>query len=277
MSDTSDLAAEQPNTAGDSLIAVLDELIDNVTEARGMPMSASAMINRSEVLDLLSTAREIVPDQIHAADSIISEASEVRAEASRKARKLLDEVKDEADRIMSEAQQESERIVSQAKEQAEQMVSEHEITQQARARGANIVAEAQAQAHKLNAGANRYTDQALGSLQEELESLLGQVRAGREEVARRSKEAESQAPGPGESAAPNIGPDEDYEDPYLERGEQQRRGQRPDQRREQREQRQDDRRVDERRGRDEVPELGDDEELILPEFGDEDFGPRNNS
>ncbi|MDO5723645.1 MAG: hypothetical protein Q4P33_04505 [Flaviflexus sp.] len=256
MSDTSDLAAEQPNTAGDSLIAVLDELIDNVTEARGMPMSASAMINRSEVLDLLGTARDIVPDQIHAADSIISEASEVRAQASRKARQVLEGARDEAERIVAEGKQEAEQIVSRAKAHAEHLVSEHEITEQARGRASDIVAEAQAQAYKLNAGANRYTDEALASLQTELESLLGQVRAGREEVARRSREAQANAPGPQDSAAPDIGPDEDYEDPYLQRS-----------------------RVDESRSRDDqqyreeqLPEaLGDDEELILPEEHDGGF------
>ena len=46
---------EQNAVAGDSLIAVLDELAQIVAGARGVPMSASAMINRSEVLDLLET------------------------------------------------------------------------------------------------------------------------------------------------------------------------------------------------------------------------------
>ncbi len=45
--------------AGDSLIAILDELIEVVASARGVPMSASAMINRSEVLDLLETSASI--------------------------------------------------------------------------------------------------------------------------------------------------------------------------------------------------------------------------
>lgn len=267
MSDTSDLAAEQPNTAGDSLIAVLDELIDNVTEARGMPMSASAIVNRSEILDLLGTARDIVPDQIHAADSIISEAGEVRAEAQRRARD-----------IMERARHESERIVAEAKEQAARMISEHEITEGARRRSSDIIAEARAQAHKLNAGANRYTDDALGSLQKELESLLSQVRAGREEVARRSKEAEAQAPGPNDSVAPKIGPDENYEDPYLERDHRNSRQAEPEPRREVSEPRRDENAakpfdsIDMNRANSPVNTDMEDE-LVLPEVGDEDFEP----
>lgn len=178
--------------AGDSLIAVLDELIGIVDSARGVPMSASAMINRSEVLDLLSTARDIVPDQIEAADSIIAEASEVKADAQRRAKVILER-----------AHADSEESIKQAREKAARLVSEHEIVRGAEERSREILADARGQANKMNAGADRYSDDSLAFLQAELESMLGKVHAGRHELSRR-EEARLQREQQGEAAAAPV-------------------------------------------------------------------------
>ena len=47
-----------------SVVDILDQLIDIVRSARSVPMSASAMVNRSQVIELLTTARDILPDQL---------------------------------------------------------------------------------------------------------------------------------------------------------------------------------------------------------------------
>ena len=47
---------------GESLVAVLDELIELVSNAPTTVMSAAIKVNRSEILDLLATARDLVPD-----------------------------------------------------------------------------------------------------------------------------------------------------------------------------------------------------------------------
>ena len=44
-----------------SVVDILDQLIDIVRSARSVPMSASAMVNRSQVVELLTTARDILP------------------------------------------------------------------------------------------------------------------------------------------------------------------------------------------------------------------------
>lgn len=162
--------------AGDSLIAVLDEITEIVGSARGVPMSASAMINRSEVLDLLATARDIVPDQIETADAIIGEASEVKADAQRRAKTILER-----------AHADSEEAIKQARQKAARLVSEHEITRGAEERAREILADARLQSNKMNAGADRYSDDSLAFLQNELESLLSKVQAGRHELSRREE------------------------------------------------------------------------------------------
>lgn len=171
-----DFDAEQNQVAGESLIAVLDELRQIVETARGVPMSASAMINRSEVLDLLETARDIVPDQIEAADRIIAEASEVKTDAQRRAKTILER-----------AHADAEQAVAEGRAKAAELVSEHAITKDAEARAAQIIEHAEGSAVKLRAGADRYSDDSLAYLQEELESLLAKVHAGRQELSRRQE------------------------------------------------------------------------------------------
>lgn len=177
--------------AGDSLIAVLDELRQIVETARGVPMSASAMINRSEVLDLLDTARDIVPDQIEAADRIIAEASEVKTDAQRRAKTILER-----------AHEDAERAVSEGRRKAADLVAEHAITAEAEARAAKIIEDAKTSAGKLRAGADRYSDDSLAHLQNELDSLLAKVHAGRQELSRRQSQPASVDNGIDEGHAP---------------------------------------------------------------------------
>ena len=64
-----------------SVVDILDQLIDIVRSARSVPMSASAMVNRSQVVELLTTARDILPDQLVEADGLLAEVDSVTARA----------------------------------------------------------------------------------------------------------------------------------------------------------------------------------------------------
>ena len=185
---------------GASLVAILNELTELVTNARAVPMSASAMVNRSEVLDLLATARDQVPDQIVAADGLLADAEDMRAEAQGR-----------ADDIVERAQHDAEDTVSQAREQAARLVSQDAITIAAKARAQRIVDDAKSHADKLAAGADTYSDNSLLALQEQvssigneleslnrtvqerIDSLVGQIIAGRTVISDRSREDEEES------------------------------------------------------------------------------------
>ena len=95
-----------------SVVDILDQLIDIVRSARSVPMSASAMVNRSQVVELLTTARDILPDQLVEADGLLAEVDSVTARAH-----------DEAARIRERAEHDAEDIVAQAREQLGEAVS----------------------------------------------------------------------------------------------------------------------------------------------------------
>ena len=149
---------------GASLVSILDELTDIVGQARAMPMSASVLVNRAEVLDLLDAARAVVPEEIHAADDIVADA----------------------DAMLERARHRSEQIVADSRAKAEELVAGERVVRLAEERAAGIIAEAEATAAKLAADANDYCDRQLAQFEIDLGAITTQVRAGREALAARS-------------------------------------------------------------------------------------------
>ena len=47
-----------------TVIAALDQIEDLVESSRAFPLSASIMINKAEILDLLDQAREALPEDL---------------------------------------------------------------------------------------------------------------------------------------------------------------------------------------------------------------------
>lgn len=145
------------------LLAILDDVALVVQSARAMPMSASVIVNKAEVLDLVEAAREAVPDQVAAADQIVADAEAVRSRATAEAEQALADARIEAERI----------------------VSEHEITAAAHRRAEEIVAAAQARAAELEAGADDYCDSRLAQFEVDIDAVKQQVLAGRARLAAR--------------------------------------------------------------------------------------------
>ena len=170
-----------------SVVDILDQLIDIVRSARSVPMSASAMVNRSQVVELLTTARDILPDQLVEADGLLAEVDSVTARAH-----------DEAARIRERAEHDAEDIVAQAREQAARLVSQDAVTVAAKSQAQRIVDDATNQAETMKKGADEYSDERLRELQDQVAELgnsmdalsrefqgkidvvLGQVKAGRQ-------------------------------------------------------------------------------------------------
>ena len=53
-----------------TVIAALDQIEDLVESSRAFPLSASIMISKAEILDLLDQAREALPEDLVAADAV---------------------------------------------------------------------------------------------------------------------------------------------------------------------------------------------------------------
>lgn len=148
-------------TADAGVEGIVDELIDIVATAKNVPLSASVMISREEVLELLEAAREELPEELRRARRLLKDREEVLATARREATEIVDD----------------------ARVQAERMVQRTEIVRQAEYRAVRIVEDAEAEGRRLKHEAEDYVDQRLAGFEIVLDRTMKTVRAGRERLA----------------------------------------------------------------------------------------------
>ena len=149
------------------IVTRLQQIQELVEQARSMPLSASAMVNREELLELIDAARESLPEEIKQARWV---------------------VKDRED-LLSKARRDGETIVDRALSEQARLVSEQEVVRAAGDEAERIVAEAKEQARELRLEAEDYIDSklaeyeaALARAAEDLQRSLDQIRRGREKL-----------------------------------------------------------------------------------------------
>ncbi|MGH8869865.1 MAG: hypothetical protein ACRDYU_17950 [Actinomycetes bacterium] len=108
----------------------LDGIIALVESARAMPMSTSCVVNRGELLGLLSDLRSTLPHQMHEAEQVLGSRDSVLDDGRREAQRVLDDAYAERSRLLSsspsaqEAFADAERIRAGALEEAQAMRAE---------------------------------------------------------------------------------------------------------------------------------------------------------
>jgi len=107
--------------------AKLDELTALIDNARAMPMSASCVVNRAEVLAHLDEIRALLPTEIGEAQKIIGDKGAVVAEGRAEADRIIEEAQAERARllarteVMRDATREAERTLKAARTDSERM------------------------------------------------------------------------------------------------------------------------------------------------------------
>lgn len=162
----SDLTTEPPYEEEGGVPADLDadtlirRTLEIVNTAKAMPLSASVLVSRDEVAELLTTALERLPDELRRARWLLKERDEFLAERAREADALMEEVK----------------------VQAERMVSRAEIVRQANQVAQRILDDANEEARRMRHEAEDYCDQRLANLEIVLDRLMRTVKTGRDKL-----------------------------------------------------------------------------------------------
>lgn len=142
----------------------LDELTAVVEGARSMPMSASCVINRGEVLALLEEMRGLLPEEFRHAQMLLADRESVVDEGRREAQRLLERA-------------EEERLA---------LTSETEVVSEARRQAARIRADALAEAATMRSEVDDYVDTKLANFEVVLDKTLAAVHRGRDKLRDRS-------------------------------------------------------------------------------------------
>jgi hypothetical protein len=137
--------------------ALFRRVAEMISSARPMPLSASVMINREEVLELLEEAIERLPDELRAARWLLKEREDFLVKTRRDADDILDA----------------------ARARAERMVQRTEVVKAAELRARQTVDAADEEARRLRLECEDYCDQKLASFEIVLERTMKTVAAGR--------------------------------------------------------------------------------------------------
>ena len=68
----------------------IQELEDMVRDAKSMPLSSSALMNRDEVLELIEELKSSLPDEIKQARWVVKDREELLAKARRDAEVMVE-------------------------------------------------------------------------------------------------------------------------------------------------------------------------------------------
>ena len=155
------------------LIERIDELQVLIEEAKAVPLSSSAVINREEMLELLAQLKEEVPEEV------------------RQARWMSRD----RDELLARARKEGERIIAEAQESRDRLLSRTEIVHAAEREAERITDEAKDRAAKIRLEAEDYVDQKLAAFEILLNKTLQTVGRGREQLRGQSKQVPTDANG----------------------------------------------------------------------------------
>ncbi|MFF5705827.1 cell division initiation protein [Streptomyces sp. NPDC012794] len=178
----------------------LDEIVAAVGGARSMPMSASCVINRAELLAWLEEVRQALPGSLAQARELIGGREQ----------------------MVEEARREAERIIESAHAQRGSLISDTEIARRSRGEAERILAEARREAAEIRAEADEYVDSKLANFEVVLSKTIGSVDRGREKLLGRGPGAGGQDPtGSDDTDAPEPSPDprirREQADAYVDR------------------------------------------------------------
>lgn len=142
-------------------IEKLSSAITMVEEARSVPLSASCVVHRTELLDILDEARNLLPQDFSSAQHLL---------ATR-------------DSIIEEGRHSAEQLVSMAREEVARMVEQTSIVQAARDESQKILDDARATAESERQEVENYIDSRLATLEVILSKTMDAVSRGRERLA----------------------------------------------------------------------------------------------
>jgi vacuolar-type H+-ATPase subunit H len=138
----------------------LDEISKLVEGARSMPMSASIVVNRAELVTLLTELREELPGEIAKAQETVQYG----------------------DQVVEDARREAERVVAAAHEERQQLINGTDYVTVAQAEADRLLAEVRAEVSEQRREADDYVDSKLANFEVVLTKTLGAIGRGREKL-----------------------------------------------------------------------------------------------
>lgn len=152
--------SKNASSTGHTVEELIDRLESTVVSARNIPFSDNCMVDREEMLVLITMMRDNMPGEL------------------KQARWLLEQNR----QLIAEARKEAETIMREAESRMTAMIDEHEITQQARQQAEITVENANQAARQIRNGAMEYARKRLSDVEEQLTQMLVTIQRNKKEL-----------------------------------------------------------------------------------------------
>ena len=142
------------------IFTLLENLEDILDKSKNVPFSSKTMVDKEEVMEIISEIRLKLPEELKQAKWI----------------------KEERQRILVEAQKEADDIVKEAENRIISMIDEHEITKKAYEKKAEIIETANEMSREISKGTKDYADNVLNGIEVALQEALKIIQNNRSEL-----------------------------------------------------------------------------------------------
>lgn len=143
-----------------NFMELVDELEELIETASQVPLTGKVMVDREDVIEILSDLRAEVPSEV--------------AEASKITRNR--------DTILNDAKVEAERMLELAKSKAEEYINEDELVIKANERADEVLKNASEESVQIREGARDYADSLLENTQVNLSEIIKMLNENRQEL-----------------------------------------------------------------------------------------------
>ena len=144
----------------DDVQAKLAEITDMVESAKSMPLSASCVVNRADLLARLGELAELLPAQLSEAQALLKAKGDV----------------------IEEGRAEAAQIVADGRTEAARLVSRTEVMQTAVREADRVRTEAEENATRMRVEVEDYVDTKLANFEVVLQKTIAAVERGREKL-----------------------------------------------------------------------------------------------
>ena len=160
------------------LYETVDELTSVIENARSVPMSASCMVPRDHLLDLLDDLRESLPEDVQAAGAIVEQRTEILQQAQEEAERLTGATRAESEQLLGEARRSRDEILGTARRQRDELLA------RAQDDAGRLLADAEAEAARIVDQGRRHQEALIAAAHAEHERLITETEVYQGAVAR---------------------------------------------------------------------------------------------
>lgn len=140
---------------------LIDEMYDVLEKGWKMPLSSGkVLVDSEEIRGILDDIRDVFPEEINQAKSIVADHGQ----------------------IINEAKREGDNIIQAAEERAKALVSQEEVVLKAQQRANEILTQAQVQARETKKACNEYVEDIMRRTDESISESLNELRKTRQNI-----------------------------------------------------------------------------------------------